>query len=177
MEITFRKSKKMEIMLGKSGNISVNGLKVVYMDLSVAFQPLLWLEKGMKTSNIRMTVLSNACFTEVWQWLILNIGERVHPNLMAIHSTGHIGAIGILLINKIWAFQLQPDRYLCHVWDAKWSTRGRWKLYQPVSLIDAQPGFIPTAGMLAQPLQQSNLSKRCYELNLYKKIFLWTGIN
>ena len=27
----------------------------------------------------------------------LNIGERVHPNSLAIHSTGHIGAIGIVL--------------------------------------------------------------------------------
>ena len=72
------------------------------MSTSPSFQPLLWLEIGMKTSNIRMMILFNACFTGAWRWLTLNIGERVHPNLMAIHSTGHIGAIGILLKSEIY---------------------------------------------------------------------------
>ena len=43
-----------------------------------------------------MMILLNTCFTEARRWL-LNIDYRVNPNLMAKHSTGHIGAIEILL--------------------------------------------------------------------------------
>ncbi len=50
-------------------------------------------------------ILFNTCFTEAWWWSILNIDYKVHPNLMAICSTGHIEAIGILLhINNLSSF-------------------------------------------------------------------------
>ena len=63
----------------------------------------------------------STCITEAWRWLILNNHERVHPNLMAIHSTGHRGAIGILLQYshkcprsfKLWApYQLKQSHIL-----------------------------------------------------------------
>ncbi len=84
-----------------------------YMDLMPAFQLLLWLGIGVKTSNIKMMILFDTCFSEAWRWSILNIvwltasstGHfcnednlyKVHPNLKAVCSTGHIGANRILL--------------------------------------------------------------------------------
>ncbi len=43
-------------------------------------------------------IFFDTCFTEAWQWSILNIVYNVHPNLKAVCSTGHIGANRILLL-------------------------------------------------------------------------------
>ncbi len=42
-------------------------------------------------------ILFDTCFTEAWRWPILHIVYKVHPNLKAVCSTGHIGANRILL--------------------------------------------------------------------------------
>ena len=63
----------------------------------LTFKSPLWLGIGVKTSNIKMMIVFNTCFTEAWRWSNLNIHYKVHPNLMAICSTGHKGADGILL--------------------------------------------------------------------------------
>ncbi len=69
---------------------------------SLSSQSPLWLGIGVKTSNIKMMIFFDTCFTEPWQWSILNIVYKVHPNLKAVCSTGHIGANRILL-DLCWA--------------------------------------------------------------------------
>ncbi len=74
------------------------------------FELLLWLEIGVKTSNIKMMILFDTCFAGAWQWSILNIVYKVHPNLKAVCSTGHIGANRLLLYPQEGADA--PDRCL-----------------------------------------------------------------
>ncbi len=82
--------------------------------LYIPFQSPLWLGIGVKTSNIKMMIFFDTCFTEAWRWSILNIVYKVHPNLKAVCSTGHIGADRILFMllwqNKI--LSSYPERAL-----------------------------------------------------------------
>ncbi len=66
------------------------------------FQSPLWLGIGVKTSSIKMMIVFDTCFIEAWQWSILNIFYKVHLNLNAVCSTGHIGASRILLVSTLF---------------------------------------------------------------------------
>ncbi len=84
-----------------------------------SFQSPLWLGIGVKTSNIKMMIFFDTCFTVAWQWSILDIVCKVHPNLKAVCSTGHIGANRILcwlhLLGRLAAWSVALDRVLPHV--------------------------------------------------------------
>ncbi len=72
-----------------------------FLSVRPSFQSPLWLGIGVKISNIKMMILFDTWFTKAWWWSILNIVYKVHPNLKAVCSTGHIGANRILLVHKL----------------------------------------------------------------------------